>query len=136
MTACRVFHRDLRMENLLLDGSHFQPRIKITGFGYSKSAVLDSQPKVLLKTSSFFSRRWTLILGWKTSLMCSCKTAPRRQPWHEEISPTHQLTLWVCTCNMNLDGKTGSSIAGESAMGFGETKGMLETQCMVNWAQL
>jgi len=34
------------MENLLLSGSHFQPQLKITGFGYSKSAVLDSQPKV------------------------------------------------------------------------------------------
>ena len=35
------------MENLLLDGSHLQPQLKITGFGYSKSALLDSQPKVL-----------------------------------------------------------------------------------------
>ena len=41
-----IYHRDLRLENLHLHGSHFAPQLKITGFGYSKSALLDSQPKV------------------------------------------------------------------------------------------
>ena len=43
---CSIYHRDLRLENLHLHGSHFTPQLKITGFGYSKSALLDSQPKV------------------------------------------------------------------------------------------
>lgn len=42
---CRIFHRDLRLQNLHLHGSHFEPLLKITGFSYSKSALLDSQPK-------------------------------------------------------------------------------------------
>lgn len=39
-----IVHRDLRMEHLLLDGSIYSPTLKITGFGYSKSEILDSQP--------------------------------------------------------------------------------------------
>ena len=38
-----IIHRDLRMEHLLLDGSIYSPTLKITGFGYSKSTILDSQ---------------------------------------------------------------------------------------------
>ena len=38
-----IAHRDLRMEHLLLDGSVYSPTLKITGFGYSKSEILDSQ---------------------------------------------------------------------------------------------
>ena len=37
-----IFHRDLRMENLLLQGSFYDSVLKISNFGYSKSAVLDS----------------------------------------------------------------------------------------------
>ena len=37
-----IFHRDLRMENLLLQGSYYDSILKISNFGYSKSAVLDS----------------------------------------------------------------------------------------------
>ncbi|KAJ6709522.1 SERINE/THREONINE KINASE [Salix koriyanagi] len=40
----QICHRDLKLENTLLDGST-APRVKICDFGYSKSAVLDSQPK-------------------------------------------------------------------------------------------
>lgn len=40
-----IYHRDLRMENLLLDGQFFEPTLKISDFSYSKNAVLDSQPK-------------------------------------------------------------------------------------------
>ena len=28
-----VFHRDLRLENLMLDGNFFTPNLKISGFG-------------------------------------------------------------------------------------------------------
>lgn len=30
-----VFHRDLRLENLMLDGNFFTPNLKISGFGYA-----------------------------------------------------------------------------------------------------
>lgn len=40
-----IVHRDLRLEHLLLDGNYYKPTLKITGFGYSKSEILDSQPK-------------------------------------------------------------------------------------------
>ena len=39
-----VCHRDLKLENTLLDGRP-APRLKICDFGYSKSAIFDSQPK-------------------------------------------------------------------------------------------
>ncbi|CAI0553805.1 unnamed protein product [Linum tenue] len=42
--AMQVCHRDLKLENTLLDGSP-APRLKICDFGYSKSSVLHSQPK-------------------------------------------------------------------------------------------
>lgn len=40
-----IFHRDLRMDNLLLQGSYFESTLKISNFGYSKSSVLDSMAK-------------------------------------------------------------------------------------------
>jgi len=48
-----VVHRDLRMEHLLLDGSIYSPVLKITGFGYSKSEILDSQPKSNVGTPAY-----------------------------------------------------------------------------------
>ncbi|CAI0422173.1 unnamed protein product [Linum tenue] len=42
--SMQICHRDLKLENTLLDGSP-APRLKICDFGYSKSAVLHSQPK-------------------------------------------------------------------------------------------
>jgi len=50
-----VVHRDLRMEHLLLDGSIYSPILKITGFGYSKSEILDSQPKSHVGTPAYIS---------------------------------------------------------------------------------
>ena len=35
-------HRNLRMENMLLDGQYFRPVLKISGFAYSKAPDLDS----------------------------------------------------------------------------------------------
>ena len=48
-----VVHRDLRMEHLLLDGSVYSPILKITGFGYSKSEILDSQPNSNVGTPAY-----------------------------------------------------------------------------------
>ncbi|CAI0518998.1 unnamed protein product [Linum tenue] len=42
--SMEICHRDLKLENTLLDGSP-SPRLKICDFGYSKSGLLHSQPK-------------------------------------------------------------------------------------------
>ncbi|XP_039056236.1 serine/threonine-protein kinase SAPK2-like [Hibiscus syriacus] len=50
----QIFHRDLKLENTLLDGS-LTPRLKICDFGYSKSAVLHSQPKSTHGTPAYIA---------------------------------------------------------------------------------
>ncbi|KAK9868215.1 hypothetical protein WJX84_001094 [Apatococcus fuscideae] len=49
-----VCHRDLKLENTLLDGRP-APRLKICDFGYSKSNVLDSQPKSTVGTPAYIA---------------------------------------------------------------------------------
>jgi serine/threonine-protein kinase SRK2 len=49
-----VCHRDLKLENTLLDGSP-APRLKICDFGYSKSALFDSQPKSTVGTPAYIA---------------------------------------------------------------------------------
>jgi len=49
-----VVHRDLKLENTLLDGSP-KPVLKICDFGYSKSTVLDSQPKSTVGTPAYIA---------------------------------------------------------------------------------
>ncbi|KAG5541784.1 hypothetical protein RHGRI_021576 [Rhododendron griersonianum] len=49
-----ICHRDLKLENTLLDGSA-APRVKICDFGYSKSAVLHSQPKSTVGTPAYIA---------------------------------------------------------------------------------
>ncbi|XP_039003625.1 serine/threonine-protein kinase SAPK10-like isoform X1 [Hibiscus syriacus] len=49
-----VCHRDLKLENTLLDGSP-APRLKICDFGYSKSSVLHSQPKSTVGTPAYIA---------------------------------------------------------------------------------
>lgn len=49
-----VCHRDLKLENTLLDGMP-APRLKICDFGYSKSAVFDSQPKSTVGTPAYIA---------------------------------------------------------------------------------
>lgn len=49
-----VCHRDLKLENTLLDGMP-APRLKICDFGYSKSAILDSQPKSTVGTPAYIA---------------------------------------------------------------------------------
>ncbi|GJN40728.1 hypothetical protein PR202_gn00021 [Eleusine coracana subsp. coracana] len=50
----QVCHRDLKLENTLLDGS-VAPRLKICDFGYSKSSVLHSQPKSTVGTPAYIA---------------------------------------------------------------------------------
>ncbi|KAG2680093.1 hypothetical protein I3760_11G082200 [Carya illinoinensis] len=49
-----ICHRDLKLENTLLDGSP-TPRLKICDFGYSKSALLHSQPKSTVGTPAYIA---------------------------------------------------------------------------------
>lgn len=49
-----VCHRDLKLENVLLDGSH-SPKLKICDFGYSKSTVFDSVPKSTVGTPAYIA---------------------------------------------------------------------------------
>ncbi|XP_078429680.1 protein kinase superfamily protein [Wolffia australiana] len=52
--SMRICHRDLKLENALLDGS-FAPRLKICDFGYSKSSVFHSQPKSTVGTPAYIA---------------------------------------------------------------------------------
>ncbi|PIN08278.1 Serine/threonine protein kinase [Handroanthus impetiginosus] len=52
--AMEICHRDLKLENTLLDGSP-APRLKICDFGYSKSSVLHSQPKSTVGTPAYIA---------------------------------------------------------------------------------
>nr|KAJ0199815.1 hypothetical protein LSAT_V11C600337600 [Lactuca sativa] len=52
--SMEVCHRDLKLENTLLDGSA-APRVKICDFGYSKSSVLHSQPKSAVGTPAYIA---------------------------------------------------------------------------------
>ncbi|XP_010428950.1 PREDICTED: serine/threonine-protein kinase SRK2C [Camelina sativa] len=52
--SLEICHRDLKLENTLLDGSE-APRVKICDFGYSKSGVLHSQPKTTVGTPAYIA---------------------------------------------------------------------------------
>uniref|UniRef100_A0A453DKQ9 non-specific serine/threonine protein kinase n=1 Tax=Aegilops tauschii subsp. strangulata TaxID=200361 RepID=A0A453DKQ9_AEGTS len=52
--AMQICHRDLKLENTLLDGSP-APRLKICDFGYSKSSVLHSRPKSTVGTPAYIA---------------------------------------------------------------------------------
>ncbi|KAL9234280.1 hypothetical protein vseg_009168 [Gypsophila vaccaria] len=52
--SLQICHRDLKLENTLLDGSPV-PRVKICDFGYSKSSVLHSQPKSAVGTPAYIA---------------------------------------------------------------------------------
>ncbi|CAK9173323.1 unnamed protein product [Ilex paraguariensis] len=52
--AMEICHRDLKLENTLLDGSP-APRLKICDFGYSKSGLLHSQPKSTVGTPAYIA---------------------------------------------------------------------------------
>jgi serine/threonine-protein kinase SRK2 len=51
-----VCHRDLKLENTLLDGDESTaPCVKICDFGYSKSSVLHSRPKSTVGTPAYIA---------------------------------------------------------------------------------
>ncbi|KAH0900510.1 hypothetical protein HID58_040013 [Brassica napus] len=50
--SMQICHRDLKLENTLLDGSP-SSQLKICDFGYSKSSVLHSQPKSTVGTPAY-----------------------------------------------------------------------------------
>ncbi|CAL9080306.1 unnamed protein product [Musa textilis] len=52
--STQACHRDLKLENTLLDGST-APRLKICNFGYSKSSVLHSLPKSTVGTPAYIA---------------------------------------------------------------------------------
>ncbi|KAL9254508.1 Serine/threonine-protein kinase SAPK2-like protein [Drosera capensis] len=52
--SMHICHRDLKLENTLLDGS-CAPRLKICDFGYSKSTVWHSQPKSAVGTPAYIA---------------------------------------------------------------------------------
>ncbi|KAK9716273.1 hypothetical protein RND81_06G222700 [Saponaria officinalis] len=52
--SMEICHRDLKLENTLLDGSA-TPRLKICDFGYSKSGLLHSQPKSTVGTPAYIA---------------------------------------------------------------------------------
>ncbi|CAI9109527.1 OLC1v1009363C2 [Oldenlandia corymbosa var. corymbosa] len=52
--SMQICHRDLKLENTLLDG-RTEPRLKICDFGYSKSSVLHSQPKSTVGTPAYIA---------------------------------------------------------------------------------
>ncbi|KAM3308631.1 serine/threonine-protein kinase SAPK3 isoform X2 [Capsicum chacoense] len=52
--SMEICHRDLKLENTLLDGSPI-PRVKICDFGYSKSGLLHSQPKSTVGTPAYIA---------------------------------------------------------------------------------
>ncbi|XP_074269283.1 serine/threonine-protein kinase SAPK3-like [Silene latifolia] len=52
--SVEICHRDLKLENTLLDGSP-TPRLKICDFGYSKSGLLHSQPKSTVGTPAYIA---------------------------------------------------------------------------------
>ncbi|XP_027191287.1 serine/threonine-protein kinase SAPK1 isoform X2 [Cicer arietinum] len=52
--SMEICHRDLKLENTLLDAS-LAPRLKICDFGYSKSSVLHSQPKSTVGTPAYIA---------------------------------------------------------------------------------
>jgi serine/threonine-protein kinase SRK2 len=49
-----VAHRDLKLENTLLDGGAV-PRLKICDFGYSKNSLIDSDPKSTVGTPAYIA---------------------------------------------------------------------------------
>lgn len=52
--SMEICHRDLKLENTLLDGSPI-PRLKICDFGYSKSGLLHSMPKSTVGTPAYIA---------------------------------------------------------------------------------
>ncbi|XP_031740794.1 serine/threonine-protein kinase SAPK7 isoform X1 [Cucumis sativus] len=52
--SMQICHRDLKLDNILLDGSK-APRVKICDFGYSKSSMLYSKPNTIVDYSTTYA---------------------------------------------------------------------------------
>ncbi|KAM7257965.1 hypothetical protein ACFE04_013706 [Oxalis oulophora] len=52
--SMQICHRDLKLENTLLNGST-APQLKICDFGYSKSSLFHSQPKTTVGTPAYIA---------------------------------------------------------------------------------
>ncbi|RYQ93460.1 hypothetical protein Ahy_B09g099733 [Arachis hypogaea] len=65
----QVCHRDLKLENTLLDGSP-APRLKICDFRYSKSSVLHSQPKSTVGTPAYIAPEVLLRKEYDGKVFC------------------------------------------------------------------
>jgi serine/threonine-protein kinase SRK2 len=50
-----IANRDIKLENVLLDGTPERPLLKICDFGYSKNEYLDSRPKSLSGTPDYIA---------------------------------------------------------------------------------
>ncbi|KAK9915723.1 hypothetical protein WJX75_003221 [Coccomyxa subellipsoidea] len=58
-----VYHRDLRTELIFLSGSVFAPTLKIGGFGFSKSASIDSMAKTTVGSRGYMAPEILLATG-------------------------------------------------------------------------
>ncbi|KAI7835308.1 hypothetical protein COHA_010791, partial [Chlorella ohadii] len=50
-----VSHRDIKLENTLLEGHGTPPRAKICDFGYSKDSILNSRPDTICGTPAYMA---------------------------------------------------------------------------------
>ena len=50
-----IANRDVKLENILLDGAVPVPRLKICDFGYSKNEYIDSRPKTVSGTPDYIA---------------------------------------------------------------------------------
>lgn len=48
-------HRDIKLENTLLDGALPRPNVKLCDFGYSKNEFVDSRPKTVSGTPDYIA---------------------------------------------------------------------------------
>ncbi|KAG5548080.1 hypothetical protein RHGRI_013690 [Rhododendron griersonianum] len=106
----QVCHRDLKLENTLLDGSP-APRLKICDFGYSKSSVLHSQPKSTVGTPAYIAPEILLKKEYdgKTADVWSCGVTlyvmlVGAYPFEDPEEPknfrkTIQVTVLTCSYN-------------------------------------
>ncbi|KAF6161284.1 hypothetical protein GIB67_009171 [Kingdonia uniflora] len=53
--SMQICHRDLKLENTLLDLSGPTPQLKICDFGYAKSSLLHSRPKSTVGTAAYIA---------------------------------------------------------------------------------
>ncbi|KAH7566525.1 hypothetical protein JRO89_XS08G0178800 [Xanthoceras sorbifolium] len=103
--AMQVCHRDLKLENTLLDGSP-APRLKICDFGYSKvvltffsdlsgSSVLHSQPKSTVGTPAYIAPEVLLRQEYDGKLFgCLTKLQKCQGPFEEGTSE-QQISIFV-----------------------------------------